>query len=68
MKTKITLLALLISSFMNAQSLAWSKQIMLSAGNNVTGFHITTDPSGNVYTTGWFKGTIDFDAIHRQVV
>ncbi len=61
MKTRITLLALLISSFMNAQSLAWSKQIMLSAGNNVTGFHITTDPSGNVYTTGWFKGTIDFD-------
>ncbi len=61
MKTRITLLALLISSFMNAQSLAWSKQIMLSAGNNVTGFHITTDPSGNAYTTGWFKGTIDFD-------
>jgi len=37
----------------------WAKS-MGAAGSDI-GQSITTDASGNVYTTGWFSGTVDFD-------
>lgn len=37
----------------------WVKQISAPWGN--TGHSITTDNSGNVYTTGHFQDTVDFD-------
>jgi gliding motility-associated-like protein len=42
-----------------APELAWAKN-MTSAGDNVA-LAITTDGSGNIYTTGRFEGTVDFD-------
>jgi len=40
-------------------NLIWAKA-MLSTSFGV-GRSITTDTSGNVYLTGWFRGTVDFD-------
>ena len=37
----------------------WAKKIE-GPENNIS-FSIATDASGNVYTTGYFKGTVDFD-------
>jgi len=37
----------------------WAKQI--GGSDDAHGNSITTDAMGNVYTTGWFKETIDFD-------
>ena len=53
----------------NAQSqaptYAWAKDFYSSpAGNYIyqpTGNAIISDASANVYTTGWFRGTADFD-------
>ena len=46
-----------------AQNLTWAKSI---TGTNSTGFtsistSVATDASGNIYTTGFFGGTVDFD-------
>ena len=50
---------------MQTGTLFWAKQtVSHSEYDNVWGAHgesITTDVSGNVYTTGFFGGTIDFD-------
>ena len=40
-------------------NLIWAEQI--GGGNYDKGYSITTDNSGNVFTTGYFKGTVDFD-------
>jgi len=57
----ITLLIILasFSNKANSQSLAWAKQ-MAGAGNGQA-LSITLDANRNVYTTGTFSGTTDFD-------
>jgi len=44
-----------------AGNLVWAKQTNTGAYNYSNGFAIAVDASGNVYTTGSFKGTSDFD-------
>jgi hypothetical protein len=42
-------------------NLIWAKQLNTGAYNYSYGYGIAVDNSGNVYTTGGFKGTTDFD-------
>lgn len=48
-----------ISKLSPAGSLLWLKGI--GGTDNDQGHAITTDRSGNIYTTGYFKTTVDFD-------
>jgi hypothetical protein len=41
-------------------NLSWAKH-MGGTGSQSVGNSIATDASGNVYTTGTFNGTVDFD-------
>ena len=43
-----------------AGNFGWAKNIGGSSGDNANG--ITMDAAGNVYVTGTFRGTVDFDA------
>ncbi len=43
-----------------AGSFLWAKNMTGTAITN-SGFSLSTDPSGNVYSTGYFSGTVDFD-------
>ena len=52
-------LILVLSVTTNAQTFEWAKSF---GGNNyVKSNSISTDALGNVYTTGYFEGTVDFD-------
>ena len=42
-------------------NLLWVKQMSGTPASNARGLSITTDVSGNVYTTGFFSGHVDFD-------
>src|SRR3954469_1784815 len=51
-----------ISKLDSSGNFIWAKQMGgNSAGNYVSGSSITLDAAGNVYTTGDFSGTADFD-------
>lgn len=60
MKKNLLLLTFLINaSVLSAQSFVWAKNVGGTSLDN--GLSVTTDASGNVYTTGYFQGTGDFD-------
>jgi len=60
MNKLILLLVLILSAnFSFAQNLAWAKSIGGTGQDNSSS--ITTDANGNVYTTGYFEGTVDFN-------
>lgn len=63
MKTKLTLILLFIFSATFAQqtksTFGWAKSI--GSQNNDAGRAIATDQLNNVYVTGSFEGTVDFD-------
>lgn len=53
------LFVLSLSTLTKAQSLAWAKK--MGANSSEEGQAIAVDAVGNVYTTGYFNGTVDFD-------
>lgn len=53
------LLLLTISSFSQSPDFVWAKQMLGTGEQQASG--ITTDASGNIYTTGFFDGLVDFD-------
>lgn len=57
-KTFILSVILLIVGNVHTQPLAWSKQ---TTRGFISSFYVTTDNTGNVFTTGWFNDTTDFD-------
>lgn len=60
MKNSLLLFTFLMSaSTLSAQSFTWAKNMGGTSLDN--GLSITVDASGNVYTTGYFQGTADFD-------
>lgn len=62
-KPTLLVLFVVLSIFSQAQQLpmlSWAKS-MGSAANNDMGTAIAIDVAGNVYTTGYFGGVVDFD-------
>ena len=62
MKKYLILLSLLVFAWCSsgfAQTFEWAKQ--MGGANNQKGLGITTDAMGNVYVTGKFAGSPDFD-------
>jgi len=48
-----------VSKVDNDGNLVWARR-MGNSGYNF-GYGVTADAQGNVYSTGWFEGTVDFD-------
>ena len=62
MKIKLLALSVTAITFLShAQNpqLQWAKSI--GSATNDIGYSVTHDLSGNIYTTGFFDGTADFD-------
>jgi hypothetical protein len=59
MKKLLILLLFLVGNNAFAQSVLWAKSI--SGINDEVGISMTHDEDCNVYVTGWFSGTVDFD-------
>lgn len=62
-KVVLTLIGVLISGFGNCQQLQWAKSMTGTNTDEYSGISVSVcvDKKGNVYTTGFFSGTIDFD-------
>ncbi len=58
-KSLITICYLALTQITIAQNYKWAKAFSSSFENE--GFSIVSDANGNVYTTGYFNGTVDFD-------
>jgi hypothetical protein len=60
-KTKLAMGIIAFSFALNvqAQNLTWAKK--LGGTNDEIGKSVVVDAIGNVYTTGYFRGTVDFD-------
>ncbi|MEY4291170.1 MAG: hypothetical protein RL130_1112 [Actinomycetota bacterium] len=54
-----------ISKFDTAGNLLWAKRIGGSGADR--GINIAVDSDGNIYSTGYFNGTVDFDSSERTV-
>jgi hypothetical protein len=60
MKNFLLSISFLISaSTLSAQTFTWAKNMGGTSLDN--GLSVAIDASGNVYTTGYFQGTADFD-------
>ena len=57
--TAISARDVFISKLDSSGNFVWAKK--LSGSENERGYGIGVDQSGNVYTTGMFQGTVDFD-------
>lgn len=60
LKAVVLILVINAPVYANAQTFDWVKQVA-GTGSNLLGMSVTSDAAGNVYVTGNFKGTADFD-------
>jgi hypothetical protein len=63
MKTILQLSLIIIADFCLGQNLNfdWATQSFGGEGSQSQSISVTTDNEGNIYSTGWFTGSIDFD-------